>query len=348
MENLGTKNKLKSKKRSTGWPPSFGGGLKGGAPPQATGDSARPIESYTQEEINIAKGKCEMFSGRVANIKVLQREKETIARETKKSQALTCKQKKVKEKFQGKQTPDPSTSIRQFLESEYSQNIEKKMADMYEKKQAPMNGKEFKEYSNYTALRISMQNGNRKEAYQKITLKSVMERTRNVPISKACAILKANQTEREEDLAAAHIEATQGNKSKEKNQSHGYSMIQIPFHKTSLLYDLWVLINKAEDSLLNMYEQIRFSHLTVNLEETKQQAQDINRPFLLNSRGQALITSSKGIDCSEFGNAIGQADITAATFRYSNFFLNVSFSLGKSISQCWMGNIDFEDLKSSL
>ena len=158
--------------------------------------------------------------------------------------------------------------------------------------------------------------GNRVEAYSKMRLADFFTRLLNVPFEKAAEILAANLNPKESTLSKADDEG-QKLKTQMKNggvSCGGWSMVEIPYHKTGGHYSLWVLLSPVDEALMYAYESVRMEFLTECLGWDREVAETHDNPFFINTMGSRLI-DKKGIDTGPFMGATGCGEITGGSFR---------------------------------
>ena len=165
-------------------------------------------------------------------------------------------------------------------------------------------------------FRLASQAGNRMEAYGLMRLDDFFSRVSNVPFKKVKVILEANRNPEDKRLDEADHEA-QKLKIQEKERSaenNWWSCIEIPYHKTGHKYSLWVLVSPVDCVILYAYEHACYKFLTEILGWGQDQAEDRDKPLLMNTNGGSLI-GNHGLDTKPFSDATGCSYFTGQAFR---------------------------------
>ena len=274
----------------------------------------RPMRDYTKKRIKKAKKEHQKYADFLASEKKIIRETKKVSQWIRKAHIQSVRNKKDKAEMEGIICPDPTKVISKFLESDYSIDMEKKMFQFYDQQMCPTR-QEILSFGNYALVRCAMEQGNRTEAYGKILLSTWCTRKNDVPFDKVSAIIKANQTETEKDLLKADKEARQLMGNNEQVKVHGFSLLEIAYHKTSDKYNLWILINPLVSLIFEVYEFLRFEYLSKVLKWTREEAMDGDKPFFISTQGTALVNRKRSLNCEMFGKVTGCHGLTNGTFR---------------------------------
>ena len=158
--------------------------------------------------------------------------------------------------------------------------------------------------------------GNRVEAYSKMRLADFFSRLLKVPFDRAAAVLDANINPKDSTLRKADEEGQKlrvETKNGGVSGGSGWSMVEIPYHKTGGTYSLWVLLSPVDEALLYAYENVRSEFLIQMLGWDRESAENTDLPFFINTKGSALCKN--GIDTGPFVDAVGCGDMKGGSFR---------------------------------